>query len=110
MQTHEHVLSDETLRRFAARCGGYDRDNRFFSEDFADLRAEGYLTITVPEALGGRGLDLAQLCREQRRLAYHAPATALGIHMHLFWLGVAADFWRRGDTSLEWMLREAVSG
>src|SRR5690348_2836435 len=102
MQTHEHVLSDETLSRFAARCGGYDRDNRFFSEDFADLRAEGYLTITVPEALGGRGLDLVQLCREQRRLAYHAPATALGVQMHLLWPGVAADLRRQGDTSLEW--------
>ncbi|MBN9561453.1 MAG: acyl-CoA/acyl-ACP dehydrogenase [Alphaproteobacteria bacterium] len=110
MQTHEHVLSDETLSRFAGRCNGYDRDNRFFDEDFADLRAAGYLALTVPEAFGGRGLDLAQLCREQRRLAYYAPATALGTHMHLFWLGVAADLWRRGDKSLEWMLREAAAG
>lgn len=110
MQTHEHVLSDETLSRFAARCSGYDRDNRFFHEDFADLRAAGYLAISVPEAFGGKGLDLTQLCREQRRLAYYAPATALGTHMHLLWVGVAADLWRRGDKSLEWMLREAGNG
>jgi alkylation response protein AidB-like acyl-CoA dehydrogenase len=30
--------------------------------------------------------------------------------MHLYWLGVAADLWRRGDKSLEWMLREAAAG
>jgi alkylation response protein AidB-like acyl-CoA dehydrogenase len=43
-------------------------------------------------------------------LAYYAPATALAVNMHLYWVGVAADLWRRGDTSLEWMLREAAAG
>ena len=35
------VLSDALLRRFAERSAGYDRDNRFFEEDFVDLRAPG---------------------------------------------------------------------
>ena len=70
----------------------------------------GYLTINVPKELGGKGFTLAEVCREQRRLAYHAPATALGINMHLYWIGVATDLWRMGDKSLEWMLREAVAG
>jgi alkylation response protein AidB-like acyl-CoA dehydrogenase len=30
--------------------------------------------------------------------------------MHLYWVGVAADLWRRGDTSLEWVLRDAAAG
>ena len=30
--------------------------------------------------------------------------------MHLLWVGVAADLWHRGDTSLEWILREAMAG
>jgi alkylation response protein AidB-like acyl-CoA dehydrogenase len=42
-------------------------------------------------------------------LAYHAPATALAVNMHLYWIGVAADLWRRGDVSLEWILREAAA-
>jgi alkylation response protein AidB-like acyl-CoA dehydrogenase len=50
------------------------------------------------------------MCREQRRLAYYAPATALGINMHIYWVGVAADLWRRGDKSLEWILRDAAAG
>src|SRR5439155_16959239 len=35
---------------------------------------------------------------------------ALAVNMHLYWTGVAADLWRRGDASLEWMLREAAAG
>jgi alkylation response protein AidB-like acyl-CoA dehydrogenase len=67
--------------------------------------------MPVPEKFGGPGLSLAEMCREQRRLAYHAPATALAVNMHLYWVGVAADLWRRGDdTSLEWMLRDAAAG
>ena len=63
-----------------------------------------------PEALGGHGMSLAQVCREQCRLAYHAPATALAVNMHLYWTGLVADLWRAGDTSLEWLLREAAAG
>ena len=55
-------------------------------------------------------MTLAECCREQRRLAYYAPATALAVNMHLYWCGVAADLWRRGDTSLEWILRDAAAG
>ena len=55
-------------------------------------------------------MSLAQVCREQCRLAYHAPATALAVNMHLYWTGLVADLWRAGDTSLEWLLREAAAG
>jgi alkylation response protein AidB-like acyl-CoA dehydrogenase len=105
-----NALATEMLQRFTKRVGTYDRDNLFFMKDFEELRDSGYLTINVPKELGGKGLTLAEVCREQRRLAYHAPATALGINMHLYWIGVAADLWRMGDKSLEWMLREAMAG
>jgi alkylation response protein AidB-like acyl-CoA dehydrogenase len=59
---------------------------------------------------GGHGLSLLQTCHEQRRLAYRAPATALAINMHLYWVGVAADLCRIGDTSLTWLLEEAAAG
>lgn len=103
-------LSEEMLARFAERAGTYDKENRFFEEDFQDLRAARYLLLPVPSELGGAGLSLAQVCREQRRLAYYAPATALAVNMHFYWVGVAADLWRRGDKSLEWILREAAAG
>src|SRR5215472_9967111 len=104
------ALSEDMLQRFASRAVTYDRENRFFQEDFDELRAAKYLLLPVPKELGGAGMTLAQVAREQRRLAYYAPATALAVNMHLYWLGVAADLWRSGDASLEWMLREAAAG
>ena len=110
MQTNGYVLPDDMLRAFAERAGAYDRENRFFQEDFDDLKRAGYLTMPVPKELGGRGMNLAQFAREQRRLAYYAPATALGVNMHLYWVGLVADLWRRGDRSCEWILRETMAG
>src|ERR687886_2142024 len=104
------ILTDELIDRCGQRAAGYDRDNRFFTEDFEELRAAGYLLLAVPEEFGGRGLSLAEACREQRRLAYRAPATALATNMHLYWTGVAADLYRAGDPSLVWLLREAAAG
>ena len=104
------VLSDALLARCGERAPRYDEENRFFTEDFEELREAGYLTIAVPRELGGAGLRLAEVAQQQRRLAYHAPATALGINMHIYWTGVAADLWRGGDRSLEWLLRDAAKG
>jgi alkylation response protein AidB-like acyl-CoA dehydrogenase len=104
------IVSDQMLANFAERAAGYDRDNRFVEQDFADLRAAKYLLSPLPAEFGGSGMSLAEVCREQRRLAYHAPATALAMNMHLYWVGVAADLWRRGDKSLEWLLRDAANG
>lgn len=110
MRPISRVLTQDTLDRCFERAARYDQENRFFQEDFEDLRDAGYLTMAVPRELGGRGFSLADVCREQRALAYAAPATALGINMHLYWTGVAADLWRAGDRSLEWLLKEAATG
>lgn len=104
------VLSDDTLSRCAERAPGYDRENQFFAEDFQDLRKAGYLLMAVPEEFGGMGMTLAEVCREEARLAYHAPATALATNMHVYWTGLAADLWRAGDKSLVWLLEEAAAG
>jgi len=104
------ILTEEMLDRFAERTAEYDRENRFFAEDFKELRAAGYLKMAVPKELGGFGRTLAQVCQEQRRLAYRSPATALATNMHLYWTGVAADMRRKGDRSLEWLLEDASAG
>jgi alkylation response protein AidB-like acyl-CoA dehydrogenase len=103
-------LTEEMLARFDSRAATYDRENRFFDQDFEELRAANYLVMPVPSQFGGPGFSLAEVCREQRRLAYYAPATALAVNMHLYWIGVAADLWRQGDSSLEWILRDAAAG
>jgi alkylation response protein AidB-like acyl-CoA dehydrogenase len=108
--TSASLLSDEMLKRFWERAPGYDAENRFFDEDFAELKGADYLTLAVPKELGGKGLRLAEVCREQRRLAYSAAPTALAVNMHLYWTGLAADLWRAGDRSLEWLLKAAAAG
>jgi alkylation response protein AidB-like acyl-CoA dehydrogenase len=110
MTEPQSVLTDEILIRCHERSAGYDQDNAFFTEDFQELKDAGYLTLPIPQELGGAGLKLNEMAREQRRLAYYAAPTALAINMHLYWLGVAADLWRAGDTSLQWILEEAARG
>src|SRR5437660_3086447 len=66
--------------------------------------------MPVPREFGGLGMTLAEVGRETRRLAQYAPATALCINMHHYWVGTAADVWRTGDKSVEWILREAAAG
>ncbi|GAC1321318.1 MAG: acyl-CoA dehydrogenase family protein [Acidimicrobiales bacterium] len=104
------VLTEDVLDSCASRTAAYDRDNTFFSEDFEELRASGYLLMAVPAELGGLGLSLAEVCQEERKLARRSPATALATNMHVYWTGLAADLWRSGDKSVAWILEEAVAG
>jgi len=93
-------LSAELLDRIRSRAAGYDRDNAFFVEDLDELRDAGYL---APRSL-------LETARDQRLLAAYAPATALGINMHLVWTGVARVLAERGDHSLDWVLEDAAKG
>jgi alkylation response protein AidB-like acyl-CoA dehydrogenase len=94
------ILTAELLARIRSRAAGYDRDNVFFTEDLDDLRSAGYLTAR----------PLLEMARDQRLLAAHAPATALGINMHLVVVGMARVLAERGDTSLGWVADEAARG
>ncbi|MFD2758142.1 acyl-CoA dehydrogenase family protein [Gulosibacter faecalis] len=105
----ETYLPDARLARFRERADGYDLNNRFFSEDFEELRDAGYLRLFVPTELGGPGLTLNEVSRLQRRLATAAPATALGINMHLVCTGVARALLERGDDSLRFVLDDAAA-
>src|SRR5499427_6009203 len=93
------VLSEDLLERCAQRAAAYDRENRFFFEDFDELRDAKYLLAAVPKEFGGLGLTLAGICQEQRRLARRSAPTALATNMHLGATGIAADLWRKGDSS-----------
>ncbi|MGE3449596.1 MAG: acyl-CoA dehydrogenase family protein [Microbacteriaceae bacterium] len=108
--TRSTLLSEAMLQSFDQRAPGYDAANQFFAEDFDELRRSGYLLAAVPEAFGGAGLRLADVAGLQRRLAAHAPATAIAVNMHLYWTGVAADLWRNGDDTLSWVLERARQG
>jgi alkylation response protein AidB-like acyl-CoA dehydrogenase len=104
------LLTEELLARFDERARMYDREHRFFTEDFEELRERGYLNAAVPVEFGGAGLSFAEVQEHQRRLAYVAPATALAVNMHFYWTGVAATLSHAGDPSCEWMLRASAEG
>lgn len=109
-RTHRMLLTDDLLATIRERAAGHDRDNTFPDDDLADLRAAGYLLAFVPPELGGRGLTLEEVAREQVRLAGAAPATALSINMHLVVTGMAAVLHARGDESMAFVLRDAAAG
>lgn len=103
-------LTDDLLARVHERAPGHDRENTFPHDDLAELAAAGYLRAFVPERLGGAGLTLEEVAREQVRLAAAAPATALAVNMHLVVTGLAALLVARGDDSVEFVLRDAARG
>jgi alkylation response protein AidB-like acyl-CoA dehydrogenase len=119
MSTSEHIaptssvdalLTEEMLSRFDERAPQYDRENRFFDEDFEELRASGYLSCALPVEYGGAGLGLHGYTQLARRLAYVAPATALAVNMHIYWTGLAADLVKTGDESCRFILERAADG
>jgi alkylation response protein AidB-like acyl-CoA dehydrogenase len=108
--TPETLLPDELLTTFRERAAGYDRENRFFDEDFADLVRIGYPLMLVPREHGGLGFTLRQAAAAQRRLAAAAPATALGINMHHVLVGVAHTLRLRGDGRARRIFEQAAAG
>jgi alkylation response protein AidB-like acyl-CoA dehydrogenase len=104
------TLPSDLLDGFRSRASELDRTNAYFDEDLEQLRACGYLAAAVPAELGGWGLGLDELVASQRRLARYAPATALAMSMHSYWIGIATELERTGDTSLRWILEAAVDG
>lgn len=94
------VLTPEVLGRIRERAAGFDARNEFFHEDLEELKALGYL---APR-------PLSQMIFDQRLLASHAPATALGMGMHLTWMGVARDMVAHGHHELQWVLDDGLAG
>ena len=80
------------------------------TRDIAKLVGVGYLNVALPAEFGGLGCTLRQAACGQRRLARHAPLTALAVSAHLYWTGAAADAYRGGDNSAKWILLEAARG
>ena len=80
------------------------------ARDIAKLASAGYLNVALPPEFGGLGCTLRQAACGQRRLARHAPRTAMAVSAHLYWTGAAADAYRSGDDSVRWILLEAKRG
>lgn len=105
-----HELDDQMLVRFRERAGSYDRENRFFTDDFEELVDAGYLRAPLPTSFGGSGANIADMVRAQRRLGAVAPATALATTMHLYFAGALTTLHDAGDHSNDWLLNAIAEG
>ncbi len=79
---------------FAARAATYDREARFPTENYADLREAGLLAVCVPEAYGGLGADYRAYALTAAEIGRYCGATALTWNMHVcscLWTGPLAD-------------------
>jgi alkylation response protein AidB-like acyl-CoA dehydrogenase len=104
-------LAGSLADRFAERAAEHDRDATFPFENYEDMREAGYLGLTVPEELGGRGASLYELILAQERLAMGDGSTALAVNMHVSPIGQLGSLWRSsGDEGLADVLRRAADG
>ena len=104
-------LAGRLADTFATRAAEHDRESTFPFENYADMRATGYLGLTIPEELGGRGADLGEMLLAQERLAMGCGSTALAVTMHVSPLGQVGAIWRLNqDERLGQFLREAATG
>ena len=80
--------------KFGPRAAAYDREARFPTENYADLRDAGLLAICVPHAHGGLGADYQTYSLAAAEVARCCGATALTWNMHVcstLWSGPLAD-------------------
>lgn len=76
----------ELAARIAPRADAADRAGRLPAEDVADLRASGYLALSVPREHGGHGATLRDCALAQLELAQASGSTAMvaAMPLHLF--------------------------
>ncbi len=76
----------ELANTFACRAALDEWEGHFHLENYEDLRRAGYLSLTVPQELGGQGASLLDVMLAQYRLAQGDASTALVVSMHLIQL------------------------
>src|SRR6266850_2158784 len=104
-QQHLIELAAAHAEDFKTRVAQHDRENSFPFENVEAMKASGYTNLTVPAELGGGGATPLDLVLAQEQLARGDGPTAIAINMHLFNVGVLADFWRLGDEAQRPFLR-----
>jgi alkylation response protein AidB-like acyl-CoA dehydrogenase len=88
------IAKDLARERFAPRAERHDREASFPFDDYADLRAAGFLGLCVPIRFGGLGADYETYCLVSEQIAQGSGATALTFNMHcltMLMMGVLAD-------------------
>jgi len=93
----------------AANAAAHDADDSFVAENYAALRAQGFLRAHVPEELGGFGLSHRETCDLVRRLAAACGSTGLAFAMHSHLVAFAAWRWRNEGAPTDKLLRRVAA-
>jgi len=68
--------------RFSERAFGIDTDASFPVDNYKDLAAEGFMTLTVPKEFGGHDFSLGEYAMVGAEIGKYCGATALTFNMH----------------------------
>ena len=71
------ALADSLAAPIAARAAETDRSGTFPFENFAEMRAAGFLGLTVPEEYGGLGANPLEYALAIERIGRACGSTAL---------------------------------
>jgi len=94
---------------FGGRAAAFDESDRFVAENFAELKAGGFVAAGAPSELGGGGASHATLCEVVRELAHHCGSTALAFSMHSHQVATNAWRWRHAKAPVEGLLRRVAA-
>lgn len=81
-------------RILAPRAARWDREASFPTDNYDDMRREGWLGICIPRAEGGLGADFRAYCLAAAEFGRYCGATALTWNMHVcstLWTGLLTD-------------------
>lgn len=93
---------------FAARAALHDREASFPFENFEELRAAGFMRLTVPRSHGGYEAPLTTFLRVQEELARGDGSTALAFMMHAKLFGAQRESRTYSDAWFDEFCRGAV--
>lgn len=86
-----------------------DESDRFVFENYADLKTGGFVSVGVPQELGGAGLNHTQLCEVLYELGQHCGSTALAFAMHTHQVATAAWRWKHQNAPVEGLLKRVAN-
>ena len=94
---------------FAARAAMHDREGKFVTKNYADLKKSGLFSAGIPAELGGGGASHAEICAIVREIGHHCGSTGLSYAMHSHPVCVNVFKHARGDAKATAALRKIAA-
>ena len=110
MQTTQGWLKlvHEMGHEFEGRSAKHDSNDSFVSDDYATLKANGFLGAAIPEEFGGGGVSHSLMCDLLRILGQYSGSTALAQSMHQHLVGASIWKYQHGQAGPEILKKVAA--